>query len=98
MNAADSTPVVHGDEQTPPTRYAGIAETAQDESAAGIAWLLPRCRWWLTEVEQCPGDAEPGESFCWEHGSRFATVVPFAEITFSRGSVSGGGNTEGSQT
>lgn len=33
MSAPDLTPGVHGDERTPPTRYAGIAETAQSESA-----------------------------------------------------------------
>lgn len=41
MSATENRPVVHGDEQTPPTRYAGIAETAQSESAAespGSSW------------------------------------------------------------
>jgi hypothetical protein len=55
-----------------------------------LPWVFPRCRWWLTWTERCTEDAGMDEPFCWQHGERFSTVVPFAEVTFGV-SVSGGG-------
>jgi hypothetical protein len=38
VSAPDSTPGVHGDERTPPTRCAGIAETVETNSAVEWAY------------------------------------------------------------
>jgi hypothetical protein len=88
----DSAPVVHGDERTPPTRYAGIAETAQGNSAPirrGTARRLGLNR------------PQPKEPFSWE---LFAVSMAWIEANMAtalrafswqdpvRGSVSGGGN------